>query len=159
MVGDFDGFGFAISLGDITVGYVGVAVNAREDRVFQLVHDGIVKAENAAFCFREIQVVGFLFLLGFQLRRKMAEVKFDAAGRFANGEKLDDDRFFGVGEAEEALHRAVPGSHPLPFGRHWVELAFPAAGEPGKSSSAGLLVSGVTVMMAAWAVSLCAARE
>src|SRR6266850_3805489 len=62
----------------------------------------------------------------------MTEVKLDAAGRFANGEKLDDDRFFGVGEAEEALHRAVPGSHPLLLGRHGAELAFPAAGEPGK---------------------------
>src|SRR5216684_5193087 len=62
----------------------------------------------------------------------MAEVKLDAAGRFANGEKLDDDGFLGVGEAEEALHRAVPGSHPLLFGRHEAELAFPAAGEPGK---------------------------
>src|SRR6267378_6211171 len=62
----------------------------------------------------------------------MAEVKLDAAGRFANGEKLDDDGLFGVSEAEEALHRAVPGSHPLLFGRHEAELAFPAAGEPGK---------------------------
>jgi len=72
----------------------------------------------------------------------MAEVKLDAAGHFANGEKLDDDGFFGVGEAEEALHRAVPGSHPLLFGSHGAEMAFPAAGEPGKILERGFAVFG-----------------
>ena len=62
----------------------------------------------------------------------MAEVKLDAAGRFANSEKLDHDGSFGVGEAEEALHRAVPGSHPLLFGSHGAKLAFPTAREPGE---------------------------
>ncbi len=67
----------------------------------------------------------------------MAEVKLDAAGRFANREKLDDNGFFGVGEAEEALHRAVPGGHPLLLGRHWAELAFPMAREPGEIREGG----------------------
>ena len=65
MVGDFDGFGFAIGVGDIAVGNVSVPVHAREDGVFQLVYERIVKTEDAAFRFREIQVVGFLFLPGF----------------------------------------------------------------------------------------------
>jgi hypothetical protein len=33
-VGDFDGIGFAIDVGDVAVGDVGVAVHAREDRIF-----------------------------------------------------------------------------------------------------------------------------
>ena len=41
------------------------ALDAREDRILQLILDGIVKTEDAAFCFREIQVVGILFLPGF----------------------------------------------------------------------------------------------
>src|SRR5882724_10871455 len=72
----------------------------------------------------------------------MAEVKLDAAGRFANGEKLDDDGFFGIREPEEALHRAVLGSHPLLLGRHGAEMAFPAAGEPGKILERGFAVFG-----------------
>src|SRR5882672_7370164 len=43
--------------------------------------------------------------------------------------------FFGICKAEKALHRAVPGSHPLLFGGHWAELAFPAAGALRRPSS------------------------
>jgi len=36
--------GFAVGVSDVAVGDVGVAVHAREDRIFQLVHDRIVKS-------------------------------------------------------------------------------------------------------------------
>src|SRR6266403_1850903 len=47
--------------------------------------------------------------------------------------------FFGVGEAEEALHRAVFRSHPLLLGSRWAEMAFPSAGEPGKILERGFV--------------------
>src|ERR1700756_4723359 len=67
----------------------------------------------------------------------MAEVELDTAGRFANGEKLDDEGFLSIREAEEALHGAVLRSHPLLFGSHWAEMALPRAGKPGKIGERG----------------------
>jgi hypothetical protein len=49
VVGDFDGLGFAVGVGDVAVGDVGVAVNARENRVFKLVYDGIVASGERVF--------------------------------------------------------------------------------------------------------------
>src|SRR5882762_2167958 len=67
----------------------------------------------------------------------MAEVKLDTGGRFANGEEFDDEGFLSIREAKEALHRSVPGSHPLLFGSHWPEMAFPTAGKPCKIREGG----------------------
>ena len=85
-------------------------------------------------------MVGLGSFPGLQLRREMAKIENDAGGGFADGEKLDDDRFFVVREAEEALHGAVLGRHPLLFGAQLLfgagsaELAFPTSGEPGEIS-------------------------
>ena len=96
VIGDLDDLGFAVSVGDVAVRDVGVGVSVCENGLLQLVHNGVVESEGSPFRFAEIQVVCFFFLPGFELCRKMAEVHHDALGSLAQGEKFDDNGFFGV---------------------------------------------------------------
>src|SRR5580704_12091210 len=129
MVRDFDYFGLAVGVGDIAMGDVGVGVWVGEDGIFELIDDGVVEAKDAPFRFRESQMVGFFFFHGLELRGEVAEIEFDAAGCFAEGEQFNDDGFLIVSQPEEALHGVVLGSHPFLLGGERPESALPAAGE------------------------------
>ena len=83
MVGDLDGFGLAIRIGNVPMRDVRVVVDAGQNGVLEFVDDEIVKAEDSACRLGEIQMVGLLLFPGFQLWRKMAEVELDPASATA----------------------------------------------------------------------------
>src|SRR5258708_8910322 len=60
VVGHFDDFRFAVRISNVTVRDVRVSIGVGKNGVLQLVHHGIVEAEDSSFRFREDQVLASL---------------------------------------------------------------------------------------------------